>query len=95
MINTHTTKEKRTINRLPVISPPRHFAPVILERGILYLKRIFKIIFSTNLINSWFARAFEKSLKKYHVFEKSLKVEKLWNILEKSLNFPQKALNIV
>ena len=37
----------------------------------------------------------EKSLKKYHVFEKSLKVEKLWDILEKSLNFPQKALNIV
>ena len=26
--------------------------------------------------------------------EKSLKIEKLWDILEKSLNFPQKFLNI-
>ena len=26
--------------------------------------------------------------------EKSLKIEKLWEILEKSLNFPQKSLNI-
>ena len=36
----------------------------------------------------------EKSLKKHHVLEKSLKVEKLCDILEKSLNFPLKALNI-
>ena len=36
----------------------------------------------------------EKSLKKHHVLEKSLKIEKLWDILEKSLNFPQKSLNI-
>ena len=26
--------------------------------------------------------------------EKSLKIEKLWDILEESLNFPQKSLNI-
>ena len=26
--------------------------------------------------------------------EKSLKIEKLWDVLEKSLNFPQKSLNI-
>ena len=36
----------------------------------------------------------EKSLKKHHVLEKSLKVEKLWDMLEKSLNFLQKVLNI-
>ena len=36
----------------------------------------------------------EKSLKKHHVLEESLKIEKLWDILEKSLNFPQKSLNI-
>ena len=36
----------------------------------------------------------EKSLKMHHVLEKSLKVEKLSDILEKPLNFPQKALNI-
>ena len=36
----------------------------------------------------------EKSLKKHHVLEKSLKIEKLWDILEKSLDFPQKSLNI-
>ena len=36
----------------------------------------------------------EKSLKNYHVLEKSLKIEKLWDIREKSLNVPQKSLNI-
>ena len=36
----------------------------------------------------------EKSLKKHHVLEKSLRIEKLLDILEKSLNFPQKSLNI-
>ena len=36
----------------------------------------------------------DKSLKKHHVLEKSLKIEKLWDILEKSLDFPQKSLNI-
>ena len=36
----------------------------------------------------------EKSLKKHHVLEKSWKIEKLWDGLEKSLNFPQKSLNI-
>ena len=36
----------------------------------------------------------EKSLKKLHVLKKSLKTEKFWDILEKSLNFPQKSLNI-
>ena len=36
----------------------------------------------------------KKSLKKHHVLEKSLKIEELWDILEKSLNFPQKSLNI-
>ena len=36
----------------------------------------------------------EKSLKKHHVLEKSLKIEKLWDILETSLNFPQKSLNV-
>ena len=37
----------------------------------------------------------EKSLKKHHVLEKSLKIDKLWDIFEKSLNFPQKSLNIL
>ena len=36
----------------------------------------------------------EKSLKKHHVLEKSLKIEKLMDILEKSLNSPQKSLII-
>ena len=36
----------------------------------------------------------EKSLKKHHVLEKSWKIEKLWDGLEQSLNFPQKSLNI-
>ena len=36
----------------------------------------------------------EKSLKKQHVLEKSLKIEKLWDILGKPLNFSQKSLNI-
>ena len=36
----------------------------------------------------------EKSLKKHLVLEKSLKIEKLWDILKKSLSFPQKSLNI-
>ena len=34
----------------------------------------------------------ERSLKKDHVLKKSLKIEKFWHILEKSLNFPQKSL---
>ena len=38
----------------------------------------------------------EKSLKKHYVLEKSLKILKilLWDVLVKSLNFPQKSLNI-
>ena len=39
----------------------------------------------------------EKSLKKHDVLEKSLKIEKLWDILDTSwlaLNFAQKSLNI-
>ena len=36
----------------------------------------------------------EKSLKKQHVLEKSLKIEKLWDILGKPLNFSQKSSNI-
>ena len=36
----------------------------------------------------------EKYLKKHHVLEKSWKIEKFWDALEKSLNFPQKSLNI-
>ena len=35
-----------------------------------------------------------KSLKKHYVLDKSFKIEKLWDILEKALNFPQKSLNI-
>ena len=35
-----------------------------------------------------------KSLKKHNVLDKSFKFEKLWDILEKTLNFPQKSLNI-
>ena len=42
------------------------------------------------LFSTWLARA----LKKHLVLEKSLKTEKLWDILKKSLNFPQKSLNI-
>lgn len=34
----------------------------------------------------------ERSLKKDHVLKKSLKIEKFWHILEKSLNFSQKSL---
>ena len=39
----------------------------------------------------------EKPLKEHHVLKTSLKIEnwKLWDILEKSLNFPQKSLNIL
>ena len=36
----------------------------------------------------------EESLHKQHVLEKSLKIKKLWDILKKFLNFPQKSLNI-
>ena len=35
-----------------------------------------------------------KSSKKCHVIEKSLKVENLWDILEKSWNFLQNSLRI-
>lgn len=34
----------------------------------------------------------ERSLKKHHVLKKSLKIEKFWNIIEKSFNFPQRSL---
>ena len=34
----------------------------------------------------------ERSLKKHHVVKKSLKIEKFWDIVEKSLNFPQRSL---
>ena len=46
---------------------------------------------------AWFTQALKKSLKKHHVLEnneKSLKNEKLCDILKNSLNFPQKSLNI-
>ena len=35
----------------------------------------------------------EKSLKKHHVLEKSLKIEKFWDILQKSLNIFENSLN--
>jgi len=35
----------------------------------------------------------EKFLKKHHVLEKSLKIEKLWEILENSLNIFESSMN--
>ena len=41
-----------------------------------------------NITPAWLAQALKKSLKKHHVLEKSLKIEKLWDILENSLKAP-------
>jgi len=56
-----------------------------------FLKLAINKLSVTNLTNNW-------SLVNYYMvhtgLEKSLKIEKLWDILEKSLNFPQKSSNI-
>ena len=38
-----------------------------------------------NITPAWLAQALKKSLKKHHVLEKSLEIEKLWDILDNSL----------
>jgi len=47
-----------------------------------------------SLLYSMVHTRLEKSLKKHHVLEKSLKIEKLCDIFKNSLNFSQKSLNI-
>ena len=74
---------------------PKSFRPRYFRTRNIIFKAYFLNYFFHKFNKFMVPTGLEKSLKKYHVFEKSLKVEKLWDILEKSLNFPQKALNVV
>ena len=73
----------------------RHFTgkPVVVSQNVGWFLRlsINKLSVTKLTNNNWL-------LVNYYMvhmgLEKSLKIEKLWDILEKSLNFPQKSLNI-